>query len=54
LTGKDHFTEFCKHSGIGNSKFKELSACQEGQKPAPFSCAILTKAAIQKFKDQDI
>ena len=23
LTGKDHFTEFCKHSGMVNTKFKK-------------------------------
>jgi len=22
LTGKDHFIEFCKHSGVVNTKFK--------------------------------
>jgi hypothetical protein len=24
LTGKDHFIEFCKHSGMVNTKFKFL------------------------------
>jgi len=25
LTGKDHFIEFCKHSGMVNTKFKKSS-----------------------------
>jgi hypothetical protein len=29
LTGKDHFIEFCKHSGMLNTKFNSSSAAQE-------------------------